>query len=455
MIEHSVACAIGVYTNRYKLLRACLAGAACLVPGLALAGLCEGLVTHKNPVLIPKVAKPPLLRLYREPAFGSSVIRITDTKPGEVFKPLYSTVQAWNKDESLMVLYRNGSRQGHYLLDGHTYQEIRQLDILPSDLEDIFWSHTDPNVLFYSSNSPREHGRLYSVNVETSKRELIKDFSEICDGSVAHPGNDVQMQSLDDDLFGFRCLDSSSTEKHYFSITYRISTGETHQMRMGPDTAFESWSAPNPTPSGDSVYIQGRVLTPDLNSVMHTLDMKKFGEHGSLGRTSKGEDALYQVTFDPAPDGCNGDPDRGVGHLTEYNLDTGKCRTIIGESGGYPYSTSSTHISAKAYRNPGVVAISSVGYPKQLKFLDGEEKATTFFNEIYLVNTDPSNTEVCRVAHHRSTGKLAQSELYSAYFGEPHVTISPSGTRLLYGSDWYDSGSVDSYVVELPGYKRP
>jgi len=110
-------------------------------------------------------------------AFGSSVIRITDTKPGEVFKPLYSTVQAWNKDESLMVLYRNGSRQGHYLLDGHTYQEIRQLDILPSDLEDIFWSHTDPNVLFYSSNSPREHGRLYSVNVETSKRELIKDFS--------------------------------------------------------------------------------------------------------------------------------------------------------------------------------------------------------------------------------------------------------------------------------------
>jgi len=133
---------------------------------------------------------------------------------------------------------------------------------------------------------------------------------------------------------------------------------------------------------------------------MHTLDMKKFGEHGSLGRTSKGEDALYQVTFDPAPDGCNGDPDR-------------------------------------------------------VKFLDGEEKATTFFNEIYLVNTDPSNTEVCRVAHHRSTGKLAQSELYSAYFGEPHVTISPSGTRLLYGSDWYDSGSVDSYVVELPGYKRP
>jgi len=62
---------------------------------------------------------------------------------------------------------------------------------------------------------------------------------------------------------------------------------------------------------------------------------------------------------------------------------------------------------------------------------------------------------VCRLAHHRSTGKLAQSGEYNGYLGEPHVTISPSGTRLLFGSDWYDSGSVDSYVIELPLYQGP
>lgn len=430
-------------------------GAFCLVPSLAFAGLCDGLVTHSNPVLVPKVAKPPHLKPYREPGFGTRVIRITDTSAGEVFKPVYSTVQAWNADESRMLLYRNGSSQGHYLLDGHTYAEIRDLEISPSDLEDVFWSHSDPDILYYSSKAHRHSGKLYSLNVESGKRELIKNFSNICDGAVAHAGNDVQMQSLDDDLFGFRCLDSSSTEKHYFAITYRISTGETHQMRMGPETDWESWTAPNPTSSGESVYLQGRMLTPDLKSVIHTLDMSKYSEHGNLGQTWDGQDALYQVTFDPAPKGCDGDPDRGVGHLTEYNLETGKCRTIINENGGYPYTTSSTHISAQAYKKPGWVAISSVGYPEQLKFFDGKEEATPFFSEIYLVNTDPSDTEVCRLAHHRSTGKLSQNDQYNGYFGEPHVTISPSGTRLLYGSDWYDSGSVDSYVVELPSYQRP
>jgi hypothetical protein len=383
------------------------------------------------------------------------VIRITDTRPGEVFKPVYSTVQAWNLDESRMVLYRSGDSQGHYLLDGHTYEVIRELKILPSDLEDVFWSHTDSDILYYSSKSSRQYGKLFSLNVESGKKKLVKDFSDICDGSVAHAGNDVQMQSLNDDLFGFRCLDKSSTQKHYFAVTYRISTGETHQMRMGPGTDWESWTAPNPTSSGDSVYLQGRTLTPDMKSVIHTLDMSKYSEHGNLGQTWDGQDALYQVTFDPAPKGCDGDPDRGVGHLTEYNLENGKCRTIINESGGYPYTTSSTHISAQAYKQPGWVAISSVGYPEQLKFLKGKEDATPFFNEIYLVNTDPANTEVCRLAHHRSTGKLSQSGQYNGYFGEPHVTISPSGTRLLYGSDWYDSGSVDSYVIELPGYQRP
>ena len=430
-------------------------GGLLLVPNLAVASLCEGLITHNDPVAIPLVAKPPHMAAYREPAFGTRVTRITDSKPGEVFKPVYSTVQAWNSDESRMVLYRTGSKSGHYLLDGHSYEVIRQLDIYPSDLEDVFWSHTDPDILYYSSKAHREGGKLYKVNVALQERTLVKDFSDICDGSVAHPGGDVHMQSLDDDLFGFRCLDSSSTEKHYFAITYRISTGETHSIRMGPGTDWNSWSAPIATASSKYVWLQGKILTPDLKSVVHKLDMKKFHEHANLGKTWDGQDALYQVTFDNAPKGCDGDEDRGVGHLTEYNLETGKCRTIIGESGGYPYTTSSTHISSQAYKNPGWVAMSSVGYPEQLKFLDGKKEATTFFSEIYLVNTDPSNTEVCRLAHHRSTGKLAKNGEYRAYFGEPHVTISPSGTRLLYGSDWYDSGTVDSYVIELPDYQRP
>ncbi|HOU91848.1 MAG TPA: hypothetical protein PLU22_12425, partial [Polyangiaceae bacterium] len=41
------------------------------------------------------------------------------------------------------------------------------------------------------------------------------------------------------------------------------------------------------------------------------------------------------------------------------------------------------------------------------------------------------------------------------YWAEPHVVISPTGTRLLFGSDWGGQDSVDAFVVELPSYVAP
>ncbi|MFT8131004.1 hypothetical protein, partial [Salmonella enterica] len=88
------------------------------------------------------------------------------------------------------------------------------------------------------------------------------------------------------------------------------------------------------------------------------------------------------------------------------------------------YPGTDTHISGHAFRAPGWVAVSSVGW-----------------GELLLANVDTGT--VCRVGHHRSPS--------GDYWQEPHVNISPTGTRLLFGSDW-GSGAVDSYVVELPSY---
>lgn len=59
--------------------------------------------------------------------------------------------------------------------------------------------------------------------------------------------------------------------------------------------------------------------------------------------------------------------------------------------------------------------------------------------EVMLVDL---NTErVFRVAHHRSYGKDGPN----GYWAEPHVNISPSGSRILFGSDWGGGSSVDAY----------
>jgi len=234
-----------------------------------------------------------------------------------------------------------------------------------------------------------------------------------------------------------------------------LSTGEVTTQKIGEGTNWEEWTAPTPTPSGNRFWYQGVALGNDLKTVEQKLDLYKDSEHSNIGLTHDGQDALYQTVFNASPNGCNGDLWRGVGHLVQHNLETGECRSIINEDQGYPYTTSATHVSARAYLRPGWVAMSSIGHREQFEFFTNKRKAPALLSEIYLANTDPKAAVTCRLAHHRSFGKLAKRGDYPPYFGEPHATISPSGTRIIFGSDWYDSGSVDSYVLELPGYKAP
>lgn len=413
--------------------------------------LCEGLFTGTERVAVPAVAKPPFMKYFKDPAFGTKVIRITNARQSEIFKPTYSSMQAWNADESLLMLYRGGDNPAHVLLDGKTYKPVRELDIVPSDIEEVFWSHTDPDAFFYVSKYSRDFGVLKKYSVKAKKASKIKSFQDIC-GKRGLPmfGNDAQMQSIDDDLFGFRCRQGGDGD--YQMVTYRISTDETVHVPLSEEAGWEPWTAPIPGPSGNQLWLQGKVLDSDLTTIKHKHDMRKHHEHANIGLTHDGQDAVFQVVFDPSPGGCNDDVWQGVGHLIVHNMETGECRPVINEAKGYPYTTSGTHVSAQAWKKPGWVAMSSVGYGSY-EFFTNNRKAPTLFSEIYLANTDPDNEVVCRLAHHRSFGKDAEKGGYKPYFGEPHATISPSGTRIVYGSDWYDSGSVDAYVIELPAYQ--
>ncbi len=415
--------------------------------------LCEGLISHNQGVVIPMVKKPPYMRYYKEPAFGTKVIRITNNRENELSKPPYSTMQAWNSNESYMLQYHNGEDfTGHRLLDGHTYEIVRNLSFVPSDLEDVFWSHTDPDTLYYISKVKPNFGEFMKYSIGSDKSVVVKDFTRWCGSDMPKPGGDVQMQSLDDDLFGFRCV---NLDEEPIMLTYKISTDTVTTARIGEGTRWEEWFAPMPTVTGKSWFFQGVSLDHDLKTVNVELDMKKAGEHQNVGLTHDGQDAIYSVGFDPSPNGCNGDPDEGIGHVVQHNLETGECRNFISQSEGYPYTTSATHISAQAVHNPGWVAVSSIGKKKQFNAFTTGRPAPPLLSEIYLLNTDPDDTVVCRVAHHRSFGKRADAGDYHPYFGEPHATISPSGTRIMFGSDWYDSGSVDSYIIELPAYSKP
>ncbi len=441
--------------------------------------LCESRVTDRNQRIVEYMPKPAYMESYRDPAFGSAVTRISDAGPGQVVKTMYNTIQAWNADESRMILYHTGEGgAGHHLYNGQTYEHIRKLDIFPSDIEEIFWDPKSKNHLYYIQKYPvtdMYYDTLVRYNVETQGKQIITDLGAICGhperaGGSATSGSDVQAMYADH--IGVRCnnnaFNGDSTDKTFI---VNVRTGEvSQQLVIDPslslfdnDFGYAYNIGVSPTPSNERVLLQGTVLDTELN-LLENLDISYNGmfgedgmsypipkpEHNSIGRLPDGQDAMFTVMYDAAEQGCNQDSGGGVGSLVSYNLETGNCKVIVGESNGWGYPLSGTHLSAISQDKPGWVAMSTIGYGKFNYFKNGK-KAPRLFSEITLSYADENHPQTCRLAHTRTYAKDAKNiNGYSyGYFGEPHPVISPSGTRILFSSDWYDSGSVDTYVIDL------
>ncbi len=132
-------------------------------PGVASTqDLCSGLIQDKLPHPMSALAKPALGGAVTDPEFCTTIRRITAVPvsgSNPAIKPMYSTISAWNTDESLLILYHVGV--GHELYDGRSYQFIRRLDIQPADLEQVYWHTTQSDILFYvrgkqADSVPRE-----------------------------------------------------------------------------------------------------------------------------------------------------------------------------------------------------------------------------------------------------------------------------------------------------------
>ncbi|WP_452233140.1 T9SS type A sorting domain-containing protein [Lacinutrix sp. MEBiC02595] len=369
------------------------------------------------------LTKPAYLQSVADPSFPNTQIRrITNASSGNYIKPMYSTIPAWNADESLMLVYGGGT---HQLLNGQNYTFIRNLtDVNPDDIENIFWSFTEPDILFYMDGSTDD---LIRYNAQTQVKTIlvnIRTISSCVSGNGLTGGNDIQMMSWDSDVFAFRCGNDAA----YY---YRISTGILTEFSIS-NIAF---TAPMPFPSGNLFFHLGDIYDANGDFV-RSLNLDVINEHSCLGKLSNGHDALFAIGFEEGPNGgCQGT-------LVAHDATTGSCFSVTPTS-DYAYPKPGTHISALAHANneDGWVAVSSLGFQRDgVQILD---------QEIFVAKVNASDADVYRVAHHRSDRDSF------GYEGEPHVTMSPTGTRLLFGSDWSgaeDGISVDSYVAELDVY---
>jgi hypothetical protein len=358
------------------------------------------------------LAKPAVGQAVRDPQLGGTLRRITAAGPvpgkDAAIVPMYSTVSAWNADESLLLLYHVG--RGHELYDGRSYRFLRALDIAPNDVENVYWHTTDPDVLLYLSGRS-----LVRYHVAAGTRETVRAFSSCSSDLTA--GADPAFTSWSSNTLGLKC----GATAFYYNVDSGSVTGS-------GTTAGEP---PKPAPSGTLGVADGWVV--DLaRRAQRRLDLADPYSHGGTGRLSNNRDVWATVAFDPGPAGS------GVGSLVVFDLQDGTSRVVVGPSTGWPYPPTGTHVSTLSYRAPGWTFLSIVGTGRGAGVLDGE-----------LVVADANTGEVCRPAHHRSLGK-ENPNLAVPYWAEPHVVPSPTGTRAVFGSDWGGGASVDTYVLELP-----
>ncbi len=375
--------------------------------GAASNNLCAGLVTDKADHPMTALAKPALGQTVRDPQFGTTIRRITAVGGTGVIKPLYSPMQAWNADETYMILYQVD--RGHLLYNGKTYQYVRELNIDPPDIEQVYWSTTDPDIFYWIGERV-----LYRYHVSTNISEPLRTI-DACSGNVRADSH--AWISWDAKTLGLYCAATDT------AFIYNIETGATSGSRTPADDEIPFIGA-----SGTLAYWGGKVVDRSM-SILRTLDLGYTGEHSSLGMLANGHDTYNLVQYDPGPGGSE------VGTLLTFDMTDGSYRVIVGPQNGYPYPPGGTHISAPIYKRPGWVFVSIIGDVHGTHLLD---------QELLLANTNPGG-EVCRIGHHRS-------QEARDYWGEPHVSGSPSGTRALFGSDWGGGTSVDTYVVELPSY---
>jgi hypothetical protein len=380
---------------------------------------CDGLPALTTKALpMASSARPAKGVWVTDPKTGARVMRITDQAQGKIVIPAYSTIPAWNADESLIVLYVQG--KGHILLDGKTYAFKKDLDINPADVEQFYWSSTDPDVLFYADNreaSGASVRQLIRYHISTGAKDVVKDWSAEFGAkqgyNAVRSGNDPLYTSTDNTKFGQggRLNKNGPGGASLFDgFIYDLTAGQRSVLKQVEGVV------PQPTPSGRWAFLPGSksisVLDPKTLAVARTVAVS-------------GEDVWASIQFDGPS---------GSGTLITGNLDTGEVKTIIGEKNGFGYPPSGTHISGRAIKRPGWVAVDVIG----------DSNTQLLARSVFLANIDTG--QMCYAAHHHSTS--------GDYWAEPHVVASPSGTRLLFGSDWEGNGTqVDTYVVELPAYK--
>jgi len=411
------------------------------LPPAPFAPLCPdsqlAFVTDFEVLQAPHMNEPPARIPFRDPVFGACLVRVTDRhadlSPDDTsagLKNEYSRVQSINADGSLILV--RGIEATWYIYSAGSLQPLGQL---PIEI-DPRWSATDPNIIYFSSET-----RLMSCNTQTGEMATVHEFANDLPGKNGMVWTRYEgSPSFDGRYWGLMAEDENWLASAY--LIYDLQTDSvlaTRDLTAWPDDERESDSV-TISPLGNYFLVQmDKYCEPGQSGTdAHPCGLMVYDRDLQNGR------GLLRIVghSDTALDAENREvfvyQDIDTDNIAMLDLETGIVTPL------WPIDFSHTpiglHISGRAFHRPGWALISTY---------DGDPTSYTWMDDsVFAIELKPSG-RVVRLAH---THSLVDESMEHDYWAEPQASVNPDFTRILFTSNWGRSGTgeVEMYLITLP-----
>lgn len=337
--------------------------------------------------------------------------------PGGVFCKLaycthrYSSSQAWNADQSLLLITNGCS--GFCFLDGQTHVPLFQR---PTSSE-CEWHPTDARLMICVSGRA-----IYTWAPRSDTKTIVfvgDDYHDLRFGP--NKGN----PSRDGSRLVVRAATKSGT---LIAFAFDISTKTRFaDIRLTDLPGINGYCSISP--SGRYIFCsqklsggieEGYVFTVDGAQLQHWTDHHRPG-HGDMTVDVDGSDVYVGISKD--------NPDKF--HIIKRRLADGKVTDLA------PYGEGQ-HASLRNINLPGWVFVSYGGNSSEVS---GQSGRAPFYQEVVALRIDGSG-EVRRIAQTRNPKH--------DYWSETHASPSPDGSQVIWSSNWgRPGGAVADYVTRL------
>ena len=362
--------------------------------------------------------KPGYLETVTDPDFGTKITRIVGDHDsiipviGSTWRPVarhgYSKKPVWNADESLIFLEKHDGGRNPLFLDGETYEVLFYGGESATEHR---WHPTDPDLMVLITD--------HAVKTWNVRNDVVTELFSSSEYRDFHIGPWEGNISFDGNWLAILALRSADTKRVGFAVDLATGTKYPDLELTGFTVDWISISA-----AGKYMVLNGYIDGGDDQTQVYDLNGNKVGPLWSeYGRPSH-----YDLTVDE-----NGDevavgvskskPDNG--RVIKRRLTDGAVTVLT--HGGY-----ATHTSTRCINRPGW-AFSSFSHR-------GPSNWEPYYNEIVAVKLDGSRVE--RICHIRG--------LWKDYDNEAQPCPSPSGSRVIFSSDW-DSGEqiAQAYIADF------